>query len=608
MSGLWRGWISLEGGNGLYTGSFSLWNGDSGLIDDPVEGAAPVLTAPTLTLTSDVGRRPVTWNSSADDTIFAGYVYRLQVATNSDRTGIVQDISHDIVGGELNGASSSYDLSGDGYSEPPVGTFYYFARYERDDGEVSAWAGPMTVVVYDFAPTAFSFTDETGLALSTLETSNSITVLGVSAAAVCNWTVTGSGFEAQVNGAGAWATSGTCELNDTIQLRGTTSATNSTALNGVLDIEGVTDTWTITTVASSLVDGTQGSANSAILAAVYFTVSGTTVSSITGKNKNVSSVTRIGTGAYRIEFASALANNNYGVLVGGKRPDAASGRALRCQPAQDDAASFTSYSTTTLDVYVKEHGSTSVVEPEMLGIVVFDPASIGSDYLAAVSWTNSSPWTSPSIALETNVASLTRNLASSWRFAFDSALPDADYQVFGTAMYGPTSGNYIPQIGACRDTTGGYNSYSTTEFDFVGGILDVGGSYDNGGGSLLFKNGAVNPRGTLASVQFHVDGTTRAITILDSWNVASVTRHDDGRYLVTFDTELSDAEYTCFAFGRYHDAAGSAAPQISLNNDTTDGYNAHSSTEAEIIAGDSGSTSLYDCDLVSLWFVKPWLM
>jgi hypothetical protein len=255
MSGLWRGWISLEGGNGLYTGSFSLWNGDSGLIDDPVEGAAPVLTAPTLTLTSDVGRRPVTWNSSADDTIFAGYVYRLQVATNSDRTGIVQDISHDIVGGELNGASSSYDLSGDGYSEPPVGTFYYFARYERDDGEVSAWAGPMTVVVYDFVPSAFSFTDLTSQTTSTLVTSSSITVLGVSSGATCNWTVTGSGFEARVNGTGSWATSGTCVLNDTIQLRGTTSASYSTGLNGVLDIEGVTDTWTITTEASPAVAG-----------------------------------------------------------------------------------------------------------------------------------------------------------------------------------------------------------------------------------------------------------------------------------------------------------------------------------------------------------------
>ena len=44
MSGLWRGWISLEGGNGLYTGSFSLWNGDSGLIDDnPGETPGPDL-------------------------------------------------------------------------------------------------------------------------------------------------------------------------------------------------------------------------------------------------------------------------------------------------------------------------------------------------------------------------------------------------------------------------------------------------------------------------------------------------------------------------------------------------------------------------------------
>lgn len=218
-------------------------------------GSSPVLSAPTLTLTSGTGRTPVTWNTAVDDTIFAGYTYRLQVATDSGFSSITQDILHEIVGGELNGASSVFDLSGDGYSEPPLGTHYFRARFQRDDGEVSSWSNTMTVVVYDFAPTAFSFTDETNLTTSTLETSDSITVLGVSSGATCNWTVTGSGFEARVNGTGSWATSGTCVLNDTIQLRGTTSASYSTGLNGVLDIEGVTDTWTITTEASPAVAG-----------------------------------------------------------------------------------------------------------------------------------------------------------------------------------------------------------------------------------------------------------------------------------------------------------------------------------------------------------------
>lgn len=49
MSGLWKGWISLQGGNGLYTGSFSLWNGDSGLLDDPPTDTPPdAITTPLM--------------------------------------------------------------------------------------------------------------------------------------------------------------------------------------------------------------------------------------------------------------------------------------------------------------------------------------------------------------------------------------------------------------------------------------------------------------------------------------------------------------------------------------------------------------------------------
>lgn len=213
--------------------------------------AAAVLTAPTLTLTSDTGRVPVTWDTSLGADIFAGDVYRLQVASDSGFSSIGQDIEHDIVGGELEEDIVEFDLSGDGYSEPTLGTHYYRARYQRDDGSYSSWSSTMTVVVYDFVPSAFSFTDQTDLTPSTLVYSNSITVAGVTSGAVCDWAVTGSGFEAQVNGTGSWATSGTCVLDDDIQLRGTTSASDDTPLNGVLDIEGVTDTWTIRTAASA---------------------------------------------------------------------------------------------------------------------------------------------------------------------------------------------------------------------------------------------------------------------------------------------------------------------------------------------------------------------
>lgn len=225
-----------------HLGRFGLAWSDGGAASGP--GLA--LSAPTFVLTSDPGRTPITWNTVVGADIYAGYIYRLQVAADLAFTSIEQDIYHDIKDDELD--TGDFNVTADGFAQPATGTSKYFrARYERDDGAISNWTTPVLVSVLDFTPTAFSFTDQTALDVSTLVYSNSITVLGVSAAAVCNWSLTGSGFEAQVNGAGAWATSGTCVLNDTIQLRGTTSGSGDTQLSGVLTIEGVSDTWSITT-------------------------------------------------------------------------------------------------------------------------------------------------------------------------------------------------------------------------------------------------------------------------------------------------------------------------------------------------------------------------
>jgi hypothetical protein len=68
----------------------------------------------------------------------------------------------------------------------------------------------------------------------------------------------------------------------------------------------------------SVKDGLQGSVNAGIVAAVMFTVSGGTPT-IVGQ-KNVTSITRLGTGIYRVTFASALANANYGLIASGRFP------------------------------------------------------------------------------------------------------------------------------------------------------------------------------------------------------------------------------------------------------------------------------------------------
>lgn len=103
----------------------------------------------------------------------------------------------------------------------------------------------------DTTPDAFAFTDVTGAARSTLYTSNQITVAGINAAAAISVT----GGEYQING-GAWTSSpGTVSNGNTVQVRGTSSSAYSTAVPVSLTIGGVSDTYTITTLADPASSG-----------------------------------------------------------------------------------------------------------------------------------------------------------------------------------------------------------------------------------------------------------------------------------------------------------------------------------------------------------------
>lgn len=99
----------------------------------------------------------------------------------------------------------------------------------------------------DTTPDAFSFTDQTDVAVNTTRTSNTITVAGITAAASIS--ITGGTYQI---GAGSFTSaSGTVTNGQTVTVRHTSSASNSTATNTVLTIGGVSDTFTSTTVAAS---------------------------------------------------------------------------------------------------------------------------------------------------------------------------------------------------------------------------------------------------------------------------------------------------------------------------------------------------------------------
>jgi hypothetical protein len=97
----------------------------------------------------------------------------------------------------------------------------------------------------DTTPDAFSFVDVSDATLSTVYESNTITVAGIDTPAVVSIT----GGEYSKNGGAFTSSGGTAASGDTFKVRGTSSGSNSTAVNVALTIGGVSDTYTITTVA-----------------------------------------------------------------------------------------------------------------------------------------------------------------------------------------------------------------------------------------------------------------------------------------------------------------------------------------------------------------------
>ncbi len=100
----------------------------------------------------------------------------------------------------------------------------------------------------DTTPDPITFTDLTGIALSTLQTSTAITVSGITGPAPISIV----GGEYELNSSGTWTSSaGTVANTDTVRVRHTSAATNSTVVDTTLTIGGVSDTFTSTTLGTA---------------------------------------------------------------------------------------------------------------------------------------------------------------------------------------------------------------------------------------------------------------------------------------------------------------------------------------------------------------------
>jgi len=99
----------------------------------------------------------------------------------------------------------------------------------------------------DTTPNTFSFIDQTDVALNTLTNSNTLNITGINAAT----TVSISGGEYAINGGGFRTSSTTLNNNDIVQVRQSSSSNYSTATHATLNVGGVSDTFSLTTLADT---------------------------------------------------------------------------------------------------------------------------------------------------------------------------------------------------------------------------------------------------------------------------------------------------------------------------------------------------------------------
>ena len=102
----------------------------------------------------------------------------------------------------------------------------------------------------DLTPDAFSFTNVTNAQINTTYTSNSITVSGINGVTIPKFSIpisiSGSGFEYNINGGAFTSQPGLVVSGDVIALR-TTPISYATTSTGTLTINGVSSSWSVTT-------------------------------------------------------------------------------------------------------------------------------------------------------------------------------------------------------------------------------------------------------------------------------------------------------------------------------------------------------------------------
>ena len=167
----------------------------------------------------------------------------------------------------------------------------------------------------DSTPNAFIFTDQTGVALSSVFNSNAVTVSGINVATA----ISISGGEYAINGGTYNSANSTVNNGDSVIVRLSSAATYNTTTNATLSIGGVSDVFSVTTQNTPAVDSTPNAFSftdqTGVALSSVFNSNAVTVSGI-----NVAAAISISGGEYAINggaynTANSTINNGDSVIV-----------------------------------------------------------------------------------------------------------------------------------------------------------------------------------------------------------------------------------------------------------------------------------------------------
>lgn len=194
------------------------------------------------------GTLRLSWKVSSQP-IDAGYGAILQYAMFDPGTGT--GLVSDFISGDVNWTEVVIDVPD---ASRRVLISYIRSARSVSQGSDSGWVDNLrwetTGVPEDTTPDPFSFTDQVNVARSATVDSNTIQVSGINAATpISIASCTSSACSYSVNGGAFTALTGTVENGDTVVARQIASSAFSTTTDLVLDLNGVSDTFNVTTLA-----------------------------------------------------------------------------------------------------------------------------------------------------------------------------------------------------------------------------------------------------------------------------------------------------------------------------------------------------------------------